>query len=164
MTTMGNDCASNYDLWGDFVAAIRKMCVPSTTSKSRCQHALWITHTIIKAARIKRALLKKSDEIPVPCCYAKGRRPPACIKSSHTYSTSRICSKDCVKSKGRPKSFLGIHPTPQIFFPPSMLQCQRAATDSPKEIAKLLANQFSDVYTTGSSTARNQQCAPLDEL
>lgn len=136
MTIMGNDCACNYDLWSDFVAAIQKECVPSTTCGSIRQRISWVTHTIIKEARIKRALFKKADQISLPCCHRANQRAlKAAVHIAHQEYIQKIASKT--------------YDSPNVFWvyirrlrSSSQRPCfspNGAATDSPPEIANLIA-------------------------
>lgn len=61
MTTTGKDPLGNFDLWCDLSEATEEECVPFCTRFTRRKYPPCITPDLMRAARRKRALLKKTS-------------------------------------------------------------------------------------------------------
>lgn len=73
MTTMGDDCLANVDLWCDLAHAIQLECTHCVSSRRGCARAPWITKNYIRVARQRRALFKHAARLQCPKTLAQAK-------------------------------------------------------------------------------------------
>ncbi|KAH7943710.1 hypothetical protein HPB52_010220 [Rhipicephalus sanguineus] len=146
MTSSGDDCLGNYELWCDMALAIQRECVPSCTRTSKRRHRPWITPEIMKAARQKRLLFRKASRTQCPITFQLAKAHQRSLKVAIHVEHQRYTTRLAEKATENPKVFWSYVNSLRSSHHRPSFNVQGKLVDRPAEVSALFAEQFSSIY------------------
>ncbi|KAM7310993.1 hypothetical protein ISCGN_007901 [Ixodes scapularis] len=139
MTTMGDDCLENMDLWCDYVCAIQKECVPCVVSRRGRSRAPWITKEHIRSAQKKRALFKRAARLQCAETLSRAKALQRSLKADLNAAETAFANTIAFRARKEPKVFWSYVSQSQTTRQEPIFTSNGRIVSSPGEIADMFA-------------------------